>query len=560
MKVLVVDDQRSNRMVITLPLEQLGYDCIEAANGREAIDRFVEVDPDFVLMDVIMPVMDGYEAATEIKRLAGNRHVPIIFLTAKTETEDLLRCLECGGDDFLPKPVNSSMLHSKIKAHVRTVMLTDELRAATDELGLLHAKLKAEHEMGQHVLAHSMSRNWNDCSNVRSYLSAQSTFNGDLLLSAPKPYGGLYVLLGDLTGHGLGAALGSIPLSQMFFTMTAKGKSVAHIVREMNRSLRNFLPRSMFCAACVMELDSSGRHASLWLGGLPSCFHIAADGSVRAEISSVHVPLGILDPQDFKAELNEIALAEGESLLFMTDGLSESYNAGGEMFGDERVSAVLQASSGGNAFDNLLAARNQFVKGSAQDDDISLVEVLAHPPEGGMLSEAGNRVKLPWATEVTLNAEKLKALDDPVNLILGVMPESVEMAVHYDRVCTVFTELFSNALEHGLLELSSQFKSSAQGFAEYYQERATRLSRLEGASIDVRLSYDPMSQPSLLTICIKDSGQGFDLTSLSEVNQSQSHGRGLSLVRSLCSRLEFNDEGNEVSVDIALIQNWGESA
>jgi anti-sigma regulatory factor (Ser/Thr protein kinase) len=405
-----------------------------------------------------------------------------------------------------------------------------------------------------------MSRNLSECRNIRSYLSPQSTFNGDILLSAPKPYGGLYVFLGDLTGHGLGAAIGSIPLSQVFFAMTAKGKPVASIIQEMNRSLRNFLPRSMFCAAGIMELDASGRRASLWLGGLPSSFHIGRDGSVRAEISSSHVPLGILDQKDFNAELTYIDLDEGDSLLFMTDGLNESHNALGEMFGDERVGEVLRGETSKSAFEDLLSARNSFAGDSAQDDDISLVQVLALPPEPPSAYEQASAAMLPWVTTISLDAEELKALADPVAVILRLIPESVALAVYYDRISTVLTELFSNALEHGLLGLSSSMKNTADGFVEYYQEREKRLRQLDRASIQISFSYNVLSEPACLTISVKDSGEGFDLSALSFAELEQSHGRGMALVQSLCSRLEYKGKGNEVIADISLSENSDHSA
>ena len=80
MKILIVDDQPSNRMIVKYFLESEGHSCIEAEDGQEAIDKFMQQNPDVVLMDIVMPIMDGYQSAFYIKKYATDSHVPIIFL------------------------------------------------------------------------------------------------------------------------------------------------------------------------------------------------------------------------------------------------------------------------------------------------------------------------------------------------------------------------------------------------------------------------------------------------------------------------------------------------
>ncbi|WP_156495003.1 response regulator, partial [Oleiphilus sp. HI0128] len=216
---------------------------------------------DFVLMDIVMPVMDGYEAASLIKKRAGDTHVPIIFLTAKHDEKSLLACLESGGDDYLPKPINGIVLKAKIKAHARTQELTQQVHAKNSELTRLHATLTQEHEMGRHVLNHTLKRSLQNCKNVKSYLSSMSTFNGDIFLLAENPSGGLYAFLGDFTGHGLAAAIGTIPVSQAFFSMCEKSMPIMEIASSMNKSLKSFLPEYMFCAATLIHVPESGDKA-----------------------------------------------------------------------------------------------------------------------------------------------------------------------------------------------------------------------------------------------------------------------------------------------------------
>ena len=114
--VLIAEDSAADRLLLSTIVRRQGHEVLTAANGAEAVEVFRREQPHLVLMDAMMPVMDGFEAARQIKTLAGESLVPIIFLTSLTESEALARCLEAGGDDFLAKPYNQVILTAKIKA------------------------------------------------------------------------------------------------------------------------------------------------------------------------------------------------------------------------------------------------------------------------------------------------------------------------------------------------------------------------------------------------------------------------------------------------------------
>lgn len=102
--VLVVDDDLTNRMVLCALLKESGFSTIEAVNGEDAVRVVDEQYIDIILLDVMMPVMDGYQAAKVIKSRL-KRFVPIIFVTAMTDEDALVKCVNSGGDDFLTKPI-----------------------------------------------------------------------------------------------------------------------------------------------------------------------------------------------------------------------------------------------------------------------------------------------------------------------------------------------------------------------------------------------------------------------------------------------------------------------
>lgn len=126
-KVLIIDDEPMARDIIEGFLYQEGYDMVFASNGVEALHMLDEVQPDIILLDVMMPELDGFEVCRRLKSEEKWRHVPVILITALGEKTDLARGFEAGADDFLHKPVNDIELRSRVRAMLRIKRQYDEL-------------------------------------------------------------------------------------------------------------------------------------------------------------------------------------------------------------------------------------------------------------------------------------------------------------------------------------------------------------------------------------------------------------------------------------------------
>jgi putative two-component system response regulator len=125
--VLAVDDNEQNLQLLEEYLSTWGYDVVLARDGREALELFPRINPAVIVLDVMMPVMDGYEACGFIKETNIGRTIPILMLTALTGTEDKIKALECGADDFLNKPINKDELRTRIRSLARIRNLRNEL-------------------------------------------------------------------------------------------------------------------------------------------------------------------------------------------------------------------------------------------------------------------------------------------------------------------------------------------------------------------------------------------------------------------------------------------------
>ncbi|MEM7651225.1 MAG: PleD family two-component system response regulator [Pseudomonadota bacterium] len=127
-RVLVVDDILPNVKLLEAKLSSEYYEVLTAMNGEEALKKVAEESPDLVLLDVMMPGMDGFEVCTRIKEAADSAHIPVVMVTALTDVQDKVRGLEAGADDFLSKPINDTALMARVRSLVRLKMSTDEWR------------------------------------------------------------------------------------------------------------------------------------------------------------------------------------------------------------------------------------------------------------------------------------------------------------------------------------------------------------------------------------------------------------------------------------------------
>lgn len=128
-RIMVVDDILPNVKLLEAKLEAEYYDVVTASSGQEALDKIPQLRPDLVLLDIMMPGMSGFEVCEKMKSDPEMSHIPVVMITALTESEDRVRGLEAGADDFLSKPVNDLALMSRVRSLVRLKMTIDEWRA-----------------------------------------------------------------------------------------------------------------------------------------------------------------------------------------------------------------------------------------------------------------------------------------------------------------------------------------------------------------------------------------------------------------------------------------------
>lgn len=257
----------------------------------------------------------------------------------------------------------------------KTLELEERLRWTTNAFQDQQLRAKREEALARQVFDRLTQQKHKQLTEVSSWVCANGSFSGDLLLHSQSPSGNLNILFCDFTGHGLPAALGAIPVSGMFHTMTHKEYSPLDIAREMNSRLASMLPADYFCCACLLRITPDRKRMEVSNAGLPPLLVVGGDGKLKSRHRSKLLPLGIHHSDPF-VDLETVEMAEDDVVYLYSDGLIESENLYGEMFGLERLEKQLcRPATADGRIDAVRDAVEEFIGAGEPTDDISLIEL-----------------------------------------------------------------------------------------------------------------------------------------------------------------------------------------
>ncbi len=562
MKILVVDPEAEIRLLFFIASDELHCETLFASDGEEALDIWFDHDDiDLVLLSTELPDMDCCDLADRLRKRDRGYNGALVFLS-HSEDSTLLVELFKHGDDVVIKPFSQAVLLAKLLAMQRTRTLYLQIDEHNRELEQFRAQTETEVQIATDVFSYINAQNLPSVAGVTTFLSAYSSFSGDLLLMAPRPGEGFNVLIADITGHGLPAALGTIPIAETFFMMTKKGFGVGDIAREMNRVFRKRMPDYLLCAAIIIAVQDVGKRLHIWSGGMPPCLIFKPDGKVEHVLRSQHMALGALTDAEFEDDLIHIDLALGQEVLCFTDGVTEATNEAGEMFGSAGFRKALEAPSEINLLQRIIDNLYPFVEDGELSDDITLFHFsnreYAQKPELPQSAEDTIDVNgFHWQTRFRLEPEQLRQ-EHPLEMIFSSLPEHPIIRGGRADISFIINEFFVNALDHGILGLDSALKEQEEGLFVYFSQRAERLEQLTDGFIEIDIRCDVANGIGAFAICCTDSGCGFDVAqALKIAEQDWLHsGRGLHTIAMLCDSLHTNEAGNSIAAEY----HWPHSA
>ena len=384
---MVVDDSPVQRKVLSKLLEEEGYRVCTAVDGANAVYVYQREKPDLVLMDINMPVMNGYQAATRIKALSENSLCPMVFITSMNTDQSFIDAIDAGGDGILVRPFSPEVFKAKIKSIQR---LSDMFM----QLKYLQQEQQKDAELAEQLMSGVIEARNYALERIGILKKPAELFSGDIQLTSLSPNGNINVLLGDFTGHGLRSSIGAIPLAETFRTMTKKGFSLIEIVQQVNRQLTDLLPSDLFLAAAFVSVSSHDNSAYIFNAGLPDCYLFDSQGNVKKKIVSKHPPIGVLPSLLPDTSVDVINVSHNDHLILLSDGIVEARNNQGDMFEFERFEkAAKQGILNNDVCKEVLNSVNEFCSGMAQEDDISLVSIPCGGWEKSLINQPENKLK-----------------------------------------------------------------------------------------------------------------------------------------------------------------------
>ncbi len=560
---LVVDDSVMQCKVLSVLLNEEGYKVFTANDGARGVEMYIEYQPDLVLMDINMPIMNGYEAARKIKSLSQHTLAPLIFITSIDTDQAFIESIEAGGDGILVRPFSPDVFKAKIKSIQRISDLYAQVKT-------LQQAQQQDAELAEQLMSGVIESGNFALDRITIIKKAATIFSGDIQLSAQCPNGDVNVLLGDFTGHGLRSSIGAIPLAESFRVMTQKGFSLFEIVSQINKKLYDLLPSDLFLAAAFVHISSQDATAYLFNAGLPDVYVYNDTGEIKHQMVSTHPPLGVIESLLAGSQLEVISVAPRDRVIMISDGIIEARNSQGEMYGIERFE---QAANRGmlttNIADTVISDVEAFCQGTLQEDDISLIDLPCDgwdivlnpiaPSDMGGTPLYNDGITSGWHWNLSLSGEKLAKVN-PVPMAMGHIHAVEGNEEQWQNLYTILTELFVNALDHGILGLQSEIKHEVDGFARYFHEREKRLAQLKSGYVDISLSYQELTTGGQVKIAIKDSGLGFSypeyqaaFKKYDSLNVNALSGRGIQLVQQLTDSLEYKENGTLALAEFLIV-------
>ena len=359
--------------------------------------------------------------------------------------------------------------------------------------------------------------------------------------------------MGDSTGHGLSAAIGAIPVSDVFYAMTQKGFSIREMIIEMNAKLYGTLPTGQFVAACVVDWHFTSGKMEIWNGGIPDVLVVERTTGELIRISSRNIPLGILGNDELTLDIDLRDINQGDRFYIFSDGVIDARDSDGVEFGQSRLEALISNCEGSDKdFENVCGVIDQYSGDESQEDDITLVEVRCDTnllkDEGFSKSKTIKSSDVDRTISICLGPRELRSFD-PLTIVTMLADGVGSLEKRRTLIYAILRELYANALEHGVLKLNTTVKNDPEGFAFYYEQREMRLAEIESGWVRINISCAGDNDVGEMVIQVEDSGEGF-VESKTSNHPSQTGvgggGRGVDLVRSLCESLEYGKNGSFV--------------
>ena len=367
-RVLIVDDVKANVDVL---VQALGadYKLSVALGGQQALDAVRRSPPDLVLLDIVMPDIDGYEICRRLRAADATRELPIMFLSSLEDVQDKARGFEAGGNDYLTKPFEILEVKARVRSLLKAKSYADAVKAAAER------DLRIAREIQTGLLPTNVAEQTRDTGlDVHGILEPARQVGGDLYEVLRLGSDRLLVAVGDVSGKGIPAALFMAVTMTLLRSLARGGRPLEDVMRQLNDELLEQNPRGMFVTLQCLIFDFSAGTVTCASAGHHGAVRIAAGQPPQLIFTTSGRVLGLTPSSGIGIETLE--LQPGDTFVLFTDGVSEAFDPQDELFGEDRLLAHLLHLGATSARDTaaaVLQAVRRHAAGATQSDDITIV-------------------------------------------------------------------------------------------------------------------------------------------------------------------------------------------
>jgi len=362
--ILIIDDNEVNRVICSINLEEMRVPLHFAENGKEGLELALKILPDLILLDIMMPVMDGFEMLGRLKRDETLSEIPVLMLSAKSETDSVVKALELGANDYLKKPFEAEEMVARVKTLLRSRYLEKQIKEDLRTGAAMQQKFLTDAKAATAQLEQS-------CLKTEIYNKPYATISGDFYYTFPLSNAGTGIFLGDSCGHGLPAALISMRIIGFLQQLAKENPSPAQILGQLNNDLYGLLPPEKFVAGSCLAFSEN----SCTISNAAQPYPVLLSGKGLEEILLDGPPLGMRPNCSYQE--HSVELRPGDRLILFTDGIVEATDWQEDYYGKTRLLDCLTRQAGAQSLqglkDALLEDLHRFSKNAPIDDDQTII-------------------------------------------------------------------------------------------------------------------------------------------------------------------------------------------
>lgn len=383
-KILIVDDEPFNVDYLEQELEGLDCETMVAVNGLDALDQVQSGDLTLILLDIMMPVMDGFEVLLRLKANPSTRHIPVIIISANNDMKSVVKGIQMGAEDYLPKPFEPTLLFARVSSGLEKKRLHD---LQDLYLKALERELDIARQIQMDFLPAELPgiAGWE----IAATFKAAREVAGDYYDAFLLPDGNLAFVIGDVCGKGVGAALfmtlfrsliratstSDVSCGGRDMRILTPAERLLHVISFTNNYLNETHgSANMFSTIFMGIIDLRANVLSYINCGNESPL-LLRNGRVVTALKPSGPVVGVIPEAKFSVK--EISMETNDLLLAYTDGIPDALNLKGEAFGNPRLLAAVEGcdTSPAAVLNHIQTQLAQFIGTADPFDDITVIAV-----------------------------------------------------------------------------------------------------------------------------------------------------------------------------------------